>query len=238
MKNREEIVTKLRNYYEENGIIPDENFNCLNKDKCNSQGIQLAQGMQCHIGSNFGEVGRIKVLVVSLDCGGGIDNIAVRTQTVEMGDNNPHMKKTMELIADIMQFENKLESLRYYAMTNSCKCSRKGTDTSQLPDFFYEQCIEFKIKEIELIEADIIYFQGKRALIGLNFENLNNQTTGIFEYIKLLKIGTKKFYAVQCIHPSARGKHSQRKKTFYTEILPQINDYLREKLFLRSNTSI
>lgn len=233
MTKREEIVTKLNDYYEEKGIIPDKRrFNCTNKDKCNSKGIQmaidLAQGMQCHIGSNFGEDGIIKVLVVSLDSKGGKDYINDRTKEVEKGDNNPHMKRTMELIADILQIENSIESLRFYAMTNSCKCSRESkNDSNQLPDFFYEQCVEFKIKEIELIEPDIIYFQGKRALIGLNFENIDNQTMDIFEYIKFLKVGNKKFYAVQCIHPSARGRNSNRKKFFYNELLPQINEYLR-----------
>lgn len=233
MKTREEIVTKLSNYYEENGIIPDERrFNCPNKDKCNNMGITLAQGMQCHIGSKFGEPDQIKVLVVSLDCGwGGKDNIEGRTQTIEeliSGNKiNPHMSGTIDCISDLLQFEKKKESLRHYIMTNSCKCSRNDSP-DQLPISFYEQCAEFKMKEIELIEPDIIYFQGQRALIGLDFESIDNQLTGIFEYLKFLKIGERKIYAVQCIHPSARGRNSNRKKIFYEELLPQINEHLRD----------
>ena len=37
-------------------------------------------------------------------------------------------------------------------------------------------------------------------------------------------------YAVKCIHPSARGSHAARKKTFYELIIPRINEYIRSKI--------
>jgi len=75
----------------------------------------------------------------------------------------------------------------------------------------------------------VIYFQGKRSLYGLSFIDIDNQTTEIFEYLKLVSIGNRKTYAIKCIHPSARGKHAARKNKFYNEILPEINNYLRDR---------
>lgn len=229
MKKREEIIEVLNKFYNEKGITPDDNFNCPNKDNCNRRDIPLAQGMQCHVGTEYGEAGKIKALVVSLDCGGGgKETIEDRTKDVQEGHNNPQMKGTTLCISDLLQMkENPKESLSYYAMTNSCKCSRKDS-SNQLPDFFYEQCAEFKIKEIELIDPDVAYFQGKNALIGVNFENIDNRTDGIFEHLKHLRIGNKKIYAVQCIHPSARGSNYKRRVSFYDEKLPKINDYIRK----------
>jgi len=227
---RKELVAKLNEFYESVGIVPNESFNCPKMEQCNKQGIKLAQGMQCHIGSNFGE-DKIKVLVVSLDCGaGGKASIDIRTQEVEKGDTNPHMRGTKSIISNILKYEEN-EALKHFAMTNSCKCTRADSkSTDQIPEFYYEQCAVYKINEIELINPDIIYLQGKRALIGLQFENIEGLKTPISDYLKNLVIGNKKYYAVQCIHPSARGRHAQRKKIFYNDILPQINNILRAKL--------
>jgi hypothetical protein len=235
MKKREEVLKVLNDYYNENGIIPDkEQFNCPNKDKCNNKAtisnISLAQGMQCHIGSKFLDESKIKVLVVSLDCGsGGINIIEERTTDVEKNDHNPHMKGTKLILSNLFNNTDEYELLKNFSMTNSCKCSRIGS-SDQLPDFFYEQCAEFKVKEIELINPDVVYFQGQRALIGINFENINDQTTDIFEYLKHVKIGNRTIYAVQCIHPSARGRNYKRRKDFYDNLLPKINEFLRDSI--------
>ena len=232
---RKELVVKLNEFYNTFGIVPDESFNCPKMEECNKKGIKLAQGMQCHVGSKYGEKGVPKVMVVSLVCGdGGIETIVNRTNTIEGLINknkiNPHMRGTIDCISDVLKFENKKDSLKYYVMTNSCKCSREVGQTDQLPEFFYEQCAEYKINEIDLVKPDIIYLQGRRALIGLKFENIEGLSVQISEYLKYLVIGDKKYYAVQCIHPSARGRHAQRKKMFYNEIMPEINRLLTEKL--------
>ncbi len=232
---RQDLVNELNKFYEQNGILPDDKFNCIKKDICGSKNIKLAQGMQCHIGSQFKERNGINVLVVSLDCGsGGKESIKERTETIEgliNKDNiNAQMRGTIACLSDFFQEKGSKEFLRYYAMTNSCKCTRDDS-SDQLPEFFYHQCAVYKIREIEIISPDIVYFQGKNALIGCEFENISNgECSGIFEYIKYLKIGNRKIYAVQCIHPSARGRNAERKKIFYDELLPEINEYLRNAL--------
>ena len=229
---RQDLINELNKFYVQNGITPDEKINCAKKDICGSMNIKLAQGMQCHIGSQFRDRNGINVLVVSLDCGsGGKESIKERTETIEGLINkdiiNPHMRGTIACLSDLFQEKGSKESLRYYAMTNSCKCTRNDS-TDQLPEFFYHKCADYKLCEIELISPNIIYFQGKNALIGCEFENISHGVCGgIFEFLKYLKIGNKKIYAVQCIHPSARGRNAKMKRIFYDELLPEINEYLR-----------
>lgn len=225
---RTELVSKLNEFYNSTGIVPGETFNCPKMEQCNSKGIKLAQGMQCHVGTKLSE-DEIKVLVVSLDCGyGGKSGIEERTKEVEKGDTNPHMIGTKMIISNILKYE-KDEALKHYVMTNSCKCSRIDSP-DQLPEFYYEQCSEYKIKEIEIIKPDIIYLQGKRALIGLKFGNIEKFINPFPEFLKYLIVDGEEYLTVQCIHPSARGRHAQRKKVFYNDILPQINDFLKAKL--------
>lgn len=229
---REQIIEELTRFYESKGIVPNENFNCPKNKDCTNRNIPLAQGMQCHVGSCFGE-DKIKVLVVSLDCGaGGKANIIQRTKDVEVKDDtNPHMMGTKLIISDILQYENKSEALKHFAMTNSCKCTRKDSnDTNQLPDYYFKQCADYKENEIEIINPDIIYFQGVRALIGLTFKNIDNNNPDISNFLKKLIIGKNEYLAVQCIHPSARGRSYKTKKKFYSEQLPLINNYIRNLL--------
>lgn len=233
---RNEIVSSLNFFYESEGIVPTAMFNCRFKYDCNRRySIQtptehLAQGMQCHVGTKYGEH-KIKALVVSLDCGwGGAENMEERTLDVEKGSNNPQMKGTLKCISNLLfRTDDNKESLKYYAMTNSCKCSRPDSP-DQLPDFLYEQCIPFKKQEIEILNPNVIFFQGKKALLGIEFYDIDNQSNDIFEYLKFIKVNDKMIFAVKCIHPSARGRHASRKNTFYNQLLPKINQFLREQL--------
>jgi hypothetical protein len=233
-KKREDILTELKQYYSINGIVANNNFNCKHKNECDKKCNELTHGMQCHIGTKYGEL-KIKPLVVSLDCGGGgAEMLDERTVTIENLINesslNHHMRGTVKTISNLLfNVNSNKESLRYYAMTNACKCCYSKS-TNQLPDFFYEQCISYKIKEIEIICPNLIYFQGNKSLYGLKFSNIDDQSNGIFEYLKYVSIGEEKIYAVKCIHPSARGKHMTKKIKFYNEILPEINNYLKDKL--------
>ena len=62
----EQLKKKLQEYYESRGIIPGEQFCCKNQEKCPGE---LSRGMQCYIGSRYGE--KMRVVVASLDCGNG-----------------------------------------------------------------------------------------------------------------------------------------------------------------------
>lgn len=232
--HRNGIVSELKFYYESEGIEANVKFNCKFKKECLNKFNDLSQGMQCHVGTKYG-YNKIKPLVVSLDCGwGGVENIEERTYTVENLINetniNPHMRGTIKCISNlIFGIDDDKECLKYYAMTNSCKCSRPDSP-DQLPDFFYEKCIPYKIQEIEILNPNVIYFQGKNALLGIEFYDIDNQNDDFFEYLKYIKVNGKMTFAVKCIHPSARGRHVIRKNTFYNQLLPKINQFLREQL--------
>jgi hypothetical protein len=231
---REEIVNKLKSYYELEHIAPNKEFNCKKKDLCNVIGNDLAVGMQCHVGTKYGE-GKHKLLVVSLDCGkGGANNIDDRTKHVESSNYlNPHMRGTGKIIRDFYGIDGTegTEALKYFALTNSCKCTRNNSP-DQLEYPFHFNCAEYKLKEIEILDPDVIYFQGinSRAGIEWKFKMMDNVPQDLSAYIKQIEINGKNYPAVVCIHPSARGRHSKVAKKFYDETIREINKYIKENI--------
>lgn len=231
---RDEIIKKLKNFYEIEHIAPKNDFNCKNKEVCNVIGNDLGVGMQCHVGTKYGQ-GKQKLLVVSLDCGtGGADNIDDRTNDVESCKFlYPHMKGTGKIISDFYGID-RVEALKYFAMTNSCKCSRKDS-SNQLEYRFYINCADYKQKEIEILDPDVIYFLGVNSRAGFEgkFKEMDNIPKDLSEYIKLIDINSKDYLAVICIHPSARGRHSKVAKKFYGETIHVINNYIKENIIKR-----
>ncbi|MEN6619617.1 MAG: hypothetical protein ABFC28_09050 [Rikenellaceae bacterium] len=231
---RDEIITKLKKLYEIEHIAPKKEFNCKKKDVCNVIGNDLALGMQCHVGTKYGQ-GKHKLLVVSLDCGnGGADNIDDRTNDVESCKfSNPHMRGTGKIISDFYGID-RAEALKYFAMTNSCKCSRKDSP-NQLEYRFHFNCADYKQKEIEILDPDVIYFQGVNSRAGFEgkFKEMNNIRKELSEFIKQIDINGKNYPAIICIHPSARGRHSKVAKKFYDETIHEINKYIKENIIKR-----
>lgn len=233
MKNikREEVVQKLKSYYNENGIVPT-NFCCENLSKCPDNGEVLSRGMQCHVGSKFGE--KHKVLVVSLDSGKGKDDtceLEKRTSSIEeLGYFNPHMKGTLLCISDFYEIDKESkEALKYYAMTNSCKCSRPAS-RNKLSGNYYLNCTKHKLAEIEIINPDVIYFQGADALHNCEFDYIEGINDELKHDIRHLIFNGKKYLSVICIHPSARGRNAKKKKDFYENKIFEINKTISEIL--------
>lgn len=231
---RESIVRNLKKYYTHEQIVPGEKFNCKNKEKCKVTSNDLAAGMQCHVGTKYGE-SKYKVLVVSLDCGDGCaDDIDTRTEVIEKCSlSNLHMKGTGKIISDFYEMTS-IEALKYYAMTNSCKCSRKKSTNQQQYDLHFN-CLEYKIKEIELLNPDVIYFQGINSLAGIEnkLQQIEDIPQELSSRIKQIEINGKKYPAVICIHPSARGRHRKAVNQFYDITIKEINKYIKESLIIR-----
>lgn len=229
--NRFDLISRLEVFYKENGLLPNEEFACKNKDKCKPDEHNFAKGMQCHVGQHYGE-NCLRVLVVSLDCGnGGAQTIAERTQTVEdvvFESPNPHMKGTIQVISNFLEMDTR-DSLTHYAMTNSCKCCNMNS-ANQLNSIFYERCIEHKLNEIEVLTPNIIYFQGKNSLMGIKFNSIERVPLHLSRYIKYAKINGKNYLSVICIHPSARGRHKTRVKEFYENTIVEINSFIKDNL--------
>lgn len=242
---RDNIIKKLNTYYFNKGIVPDNTFHCEKIKNCPGN---LARGMQCGIGNRYGE--KTKIVVVSLDCGGGGKaNIADRTQGIIDHLYNPHMKGTLyctSMLLNLFEFQTKEpwkewgevwkgknksvvdKAIPFFAMTNSCKCCRKGS-TAQLAIEYYEQCYEYKLNEIEILEPDIVIFQGKNALVCCEFSDIEElKGQDMFEYLKKITVKEKTMFAIKSIHPSARGKHYQKVYEFMNKIFPEIVKHIRK----------
>ncbi|MDF9831336.1 hypothetical protein [Parabacteroides sp. PF5-6] len=230
--SKEKFVAELAAFYESNGIIPYGEFSCKNQEKCGITLEKHAPGMQCHVGSHYGE-NCPKVLVVALDCGGGAQTIAARTETIEDVVNHPinlHMKGTLQTISTFLGM-NAADSLKHYAMTNACKCSWKDS-TNQLHYSFYQNCSALKLKEIEVLKPDIIFFQGKNALIDVAFSEVEGVPTHLMPYIKYANINGQQYLSVLCIHPSARFAHTQKRIEFYDRVIVEINNFIKNSELL------
>ena len=245
---RNNIVKELNRYYSEQGINSDpENFACMNKNNCEGD---LTRGMQCGIGTLYGEKRRI--LIVSLDCGrGGAAVIEKRTEDIQEHLFNPHMKGTLYctsmLLGDIdcdstnpwehWTTEWKKEdkdfvdrSIPYFAMINACKCCRREL-TRKLESKYYRKCARHKLMEIELLNPDIVVFQGNDSRINCwdyfsDIEGLKDSE--ISGSLKKMKLGERTFYAVLSIHPSAPQK--KRVNTFMNQTFPKIVQYINTKI--------
>ena len=121
------------------------------------------------------------------------------------------------------------QAIPFFAMTNSCKCCRIGS-TTQLAIEYYEQCSEYKLKEIEILEPDIVIFQGKNAIVGCEFTDIEElKGLKISEYLKNITLNGKTMFAIKSIHPSARGRHYKKVKFFMNQIFPEIVKHINSK---------
>lgn len=230
----QEMVNLLTNYYDSKGVYPEredsKRFCCPNVSLCSGN---LARGMQCHVGYNYGDT--LKVVVSSMDSGkGGADTIEKRTRHVYEKHDNPHMKGTLEAVSLLLDKDPE-DSINYMAMINACKCCRHDS-----PDHmgirFYRNCAIHKLNEYRILKPEIILFQGQEyfSLAGCRqylheIEDAHVDPT-IKKFLKKYSDGEIECYGVICIHPSARGRSIYRRKEFYDEIFPRIAKYIKEKL--------
>ena len=228
MNSFDNLKKELQAYYNSEGIVPRDGFACKNKDLCSGN---YARGMQCYIGSKYGE--KIRILVASLDCGnGGADVIEDRIKKVldvASGQLNPHMRGTYQALSYFLDEDKPSVLAHYMVMTNTCKCCLMGTSNQMKYQYFWN-CRDHTLAEISLIKPQVILFQGKNSIAGCHemlspIEGIEDQE--ISERLKMFDYGDLKCYAVLCIHPSARGRQYRRKAQFYDETLPKIADYIR-----------
>lgn len=223
---RQKYYDNLMHVYEKYGMDV-KSFNCPNKKSLCKEldNGRFARGMQCHLGYNYGK--KTRVLVVSLDCGGGgSDNIQERTNNVLANHHNPHMLGTILILKRYYQSSNEEELLNYFAMTNSCKCCSK-LSKNQMKRKFFDACKTIKLEEILALDPQIIFFQGKSASVGCKFKEIDGIPTEFKGRLQILEIGEKKFISVKCYHPSYCNRLGRIGKENYLNLLNRIIDYLR-----------
>ncbi len=227
----EQIKKELQAYYNSEGIVPGDGFACKNMGQCSGN---FERGMQCHIGSKYGE--KIRILVASLDCGyGGKGTIEERTGNVVSDANqkkrNPHMRGTFQALSYFLDDKEPSVLVHYMVMTNTCKCCLLGTADQMKYQYFWN-CRNHTLAEISIIKPQVVLFQGKNSVAGCRemlspIEGIEDHE--ISDSIRVFNYGDLKCYAVLCIHPSARGRQYKRRAHFYDETLPKIVDYIRHK---------
>jgi uracil-DNA glycosylase len=193
---------------------------------------QLSSGAEAYVGKYYGKTTRI--IVVSLDIGGYAENIDDRRKTIEnlqYEKCNPHMKGTYTILETILKNEiNEDNPFLYYSMTNSSKCSVLDNTMNMAPKFFFDNCKEFALEEIFILEPQIIITQGTKAKQILDPEKLDDDiiikainklniieeivyswvVPVVKEFVFLTKISDKKIITICTPHPSARDGRWQK----------------------------
>ena len=226
------VKEQLQKYYDENHIIPDGRFACAMLGRCPGD---FARGMQCHVGSRYGE--RTRIMVAAMDCGyGGKNTIDERTEKVvsnaQKGVINPHMRWTFKALSLFLDEEDPKELVHYMIMTNTCKCCHKN-DSKHMAPMYYYNCGMHTRAEVSIIKPEVILFQGQLASTGCQeylekIEGLEDEE--IRSCLRILRMDGFSCFAVVCIHPSAYGRNMARKIRFYDRILPKVAKYIRENI--------
>lgn len=224
----EKVKKELGLYYEKAGILPNEKCRCANLGKCAGD---YARGMQCHVGSEYGN--KMRILIASMDCGnGGADVIDDRINNVVTAALKNkldwHMRGTYQALSLFYGENDRKKLVNYMAMTNTCKCCRWNS-SKHMPDEFYWNCREHTLAEIHILHPEVILFQGKLAPIGCRnyLSNIGGvEDTEVSSCLRYLDYQDLHCYAVICIHPSAYGRVMKKKQHFYNEVLPKVADYV------------
>jgi hypothetical protein len=245
MTIRNEIIKNLNSFYEKEGIVP-LNFNCKNSDDCEkaASGRKICyRGAQAHVGNRYGE--ELRTVVLSLDTGGEAENIDQRTDSIEkFSGTNPHMKGTIEFLRVIFPEKSDFECLKFFAMTNSAKCS--GKDRDKLPTKAYINCAKIHEEEIKILQPQLLIAQGNDAYPDfLKPQHLSEEEYNLFceyfnvenkdvkngirhtikRYVKNVKLSEENIVPlIHGPHPSSRDGRWQ----IYKDIsLPLINLYIQ-----------
>ena len=163
---------ELKKFYRRESIAVDA-FDCPNKHKCKEAASPrlLYHGAEAHVGSKYGEV--LRIVVIALDTGHRPENLEQRRVTIESqwgGGLNKHMQGTTEITQELLKgrIADGTSPHPYYAMINAAKCSGADGKRDMVPDELYAHCRPFALKEIELLNPQLLVTQGKKAAAVLS----------------------------------------------------------------------
>ena len=240
-----DYLSKMQNYFTEAGVLPGKEFRCNVKQFC--EGIEnntYANGMQCHIGENYGRYPRL--LIISLDCGnGGAQTIHDRVNSVMntcsgVAPGDIHMlgkivkgnriPGTHQCARILLDMPDEQLIAKHYCMTNACKCCNIS-NANTIRAKYYQNCAVHKIKELEILDPDIILVQSTQGKAYYGLENNIHTIDGIPEkiskYLFRYSNNGKDCYLIKSLHPSARGRHTGALINYYANIFPEIVQYIK-----------
>lgn len=202
-------------------------FACPHQSECCSAAAPrpLRHGAEAHVGSCYGD--SLRVVVVSLDTGGGSETLTERRHVVETNEKpKSHMRGTITALRALLGSEVPQEQLlRLFAMINAAKCSASDGKHEMVPARLYELCRPFGWEEVKLLEPEVIVAQGANARavipngrrltdaeLGAAFSSLPadpplSEWLGRLaqRYIRLVDLGMRRSVCIDGPHPSARG---------------------------------
>lgn len=221
---------RLNDLYGQEGIAVSD-FHCPHVGECAAAAAPrpLTHGAEAHVGSRYGEATRLVVL--SLDTGGGSHTIEDRTAIIESladpaAKPNPHMKGTLAVADAILRPEiGDRPSVHFFAMTNAAKCSASDSRADSVPRALYRNCRGFAEAELVALEPEVIVAQGARARPVLQTKRgvpkawldevlkpmptsppIGDWLVGLSgRFLRLATIGGGEVLLIQTPHPSDRG---------------------------------
>lgn len=208
---------------------------CPYYNECSSSisGRNKSRFYRTRIGSNYDNE-PIKILVVGQeDVGEAKEYICCEPCTMEEAGYNPHYLRTFYSVAHILLNEDELpedyskqnmcypqfEELRHsFALTNYYKCvfsDNANNSNINHSKIMERNCSENLIKEIEILNPDILIMQGKNHKTfwnNINYEEVPNTLKTILINNKNYEIGLykttingKTTYIVDSYHPTSHG---------------------------------
>lgn len=233
--SRVAIVEALEAFYSDHGLRP-QTFGCRHREACERDAHPrlLAHGAEAHVGREYGTA--MRVVVVSLDTGGGVADLDERTRVIEALATertlNPHMRGTTVLLSALLRRDIGTKApYPFFAMINAAKCSGKNKGMAMVPASLYERCREFGVAELALLSPQLVVAQGVRARLLLpSAEKLDNsllQSLSVrmgssqswipewtkalaSRYLRRLHLSSGDPLALLSPHPAARGGQWQR----------------------------
>jgi hypothetical protein len=234
MSLRERLADRLCAFYEQRGLSVGDKFSCVHAGDCirDAGDRMLTHGAEAHLGTSYGTA--LRVVVVSLDTGGGSDDLENRTRIIENlpgTELNAHMRGTRAITRELLYPDiGEDEPYPYFAMINAAKCSGADRKRDMVPDTLYERCRPYALEELQLLAPEVVVTQGQRGRAVLppgerpvreSVDALAHQLGTLdwvaewlwaltSRYLKWISVGEGPALAVITPHPSARGGQWQR----------------------------
>jgi hypothetical protein len=174
------ILDNLKRFYVENGISASR-FACEHQDDCRTVCSEFTEAREALVGCEYENGVVPRLLFISLDPPFGEDDATKRTveAMVKWEEGCDHSKlpksrhwyRTHELALTLLKSfkpDLRLEhTCKYFAHTNSAKCSTNQEGGRSANWKLFENCREYLRGEIEALKPDIIVTQGDAARIAI-----------------------------------------------------------------------
>jgi len=231
----DDVVEAVRQYYRGNKIAP-LSFKCEHYAECRKGHPSFVKAREPFIGRRYGKDGLPRLLFISSNPPRGSRKPEDRTLTAArrweetICDHSRlpkplHWYRTHEMAHGIFkQFKQAapevIDCCRYFAHTNSAKCTTNAPNGREGPARLFRNCQQFLRGEIEALEPDVVITQGKMAGIalrdalgarGASIRGHKQNNTPLTVGCRHIVIGDRKILWIHSSHPRAYGPFNQER---------------------------